>query len=122
MLSDDVLAAVQSSAALLKAHGLTATATLLSRTNPSVYTPGQTVTQTETSHSVDAVVTSYDEKEIDGDRVQATDVKVILVAPPVTPKVNDVMVVDGVRRRVVMPKLIMIGSQLAAAELQLRGP
>lgn len=122
MLSDDVLAAVQSSAALLKANGLTATATLLSRTNPSVYTPGQAVTQTETSHSVDAVVTSYDEKEIDGDRVQATDVKVILVAPPVTPKVNDVMVVDGVRRRVVMPKLIMIGSQLAAAELQLRGP
>lgn len=122
MLNADILSAVQQSAKVLRDGGLTATAQLLIRDNPTTYTPGQSITQTETSHTVDAVITSYAEKEIDGDRIQATDLKAILVAPAVTPNVNDILVVNGVRRRIVRPNLIMVGDTVAAAELQLRGP
>lgn len=119
MLKSIVLSAVE---ALREAVAdLKVPATLTRRTaNP--YVPGAAPTFTEASHRVEVVYQRYAEREIDHDRIKASDYKAILfrdqTSPP--PAVNDLVVIDSNSFRVINPQHVMVGDAVAVTVAQLR--
>lgn len=69
------------------------------------------------------VMTAYDAKEIDGDRIQASDFQaIVLPAADITqvPEPNDVIRIELLDYRVVMNSKVMAGDSVALSQLQLR--
>lgn len=86
------------------------------------YIPGVPVSPDETSFGISIVITKYSIKEIDGDRIQATDLKGLtfkeLGVP--TPKPNDRITVGSATYRVMYNEPVMAGDDPVLSQLQLR--
>ena len=78
------------------------TVTYLSDPNSSYDTGTGQVTESGTSYSILAVSIEYEDREVDGVAVQSTDRQLILEAAELsfTPKMHDIVTVDGANWRV----------------------
>lgn len=119
MLKDKVLAAVENARVAL--GDLVFQATLVKR-GAAVHVPGQTPTYPETLTSVSAYETVFESKEIDGERVLASDHKWLVFPVPsgVVPNPNDVMRVGSREYRVVNNERTMAGDTVALSICQMR--
>jgi hypothetical protein len=119
VLKEAVLKAVESAKVALSDLAVPA---VLRSIGEISYIPGVPVSPDTTNHAVTAVVTSYDVKEIDGDRIQASDVKGILF-PEVdvpTPKLGDFLDVGTTSYRVMNCDHVYAGDSVALSQLHLR--
>lgn len=119
MLKDTIVAAVGK--AKLALTDLAVPAQLVVRGEVS-YIPGVPVSPDETSHSVKVVMTKYAIGEIDGDRIQASDLKGLsfpeLNVP--TPKIDDRLIVGSSTYRILYNELVMAGDVPVLSQMQLR--
>jgi hypothetical protein len=124
VLKQVVLQAV--AAAKLAAQDLAVPCVLIQRTMP-VHVPGTTPSSTETEFDVMIVHDQFTSKEIDGDRIRASDHKVIIFpesGQPI-PDTNDIIRGDidklGVKDyRVIRNDRVMAGNTVALSQIQLR--
>lgn len=96
---------------------------LLIKRCQDAYIPGSSPTFSELTYPVKMVMTAYDAKEIDGDRIQASDFQaIVLPAADITqvPEPNDVIRIELLDYRVVMNSKVMAGDSVALSQLQLR--
>jgi hypothetical protein len=91
------------------------------------YTPGTTPDYpTESSTAIKIVLTNYEDKEIDNNRIMSTDVQgvVFFEGTDITnePKVNSVIRVTSLNidYRVIDSKKTLVGNRIAISTLQLR--
>lgn len=119
MLKSTILAAVES--ARLAAQDLIIDAILTHREEVQ-HIPGVTPTYPEVVNTISVLPTKFEDKEIDGQRVKASDFKYLAfpkagVEPPVP---NDLLEIGGVTYRVIFNDRVMAGSDVALSQLQLR--
>lgn len=124
MLKDQVLNAVVS--AKLALQDLAVDAIHIEQ-GEITYIPGTTPDySTESSTPVKIVITNYDDKEIDNDRIMSTDLQGIIFfeGTDITnePKPNSVIRVTSLSTdyRVINGKKILVGNRIAISILQLR--
>ena len=85
------------------------------------YTPGQSITYTETSYTLKVVIIGYDQSEIDGDRIQAQDAKIIVFnSSSVIPEPNDTITVNAIQYRVIRNQPLYAGSEIILSIVQAR--
>jgi hypothetical protein len=90
--------------------------------------PGTTPRYPETEADVKIYMSRYSQKEIDGDRIKASDFRVIvfpvdsnsLLLPNEVPTVNDLIRVGDVQYRTMFSNNVMAGDQVAIAEVHMR--
>jgi len=123
MLKHTVLSAVARTKVILQ--DLIVVATLVKR-GSATYVPGGTPTYDETSDSIRLAVLGFESQEIDGDRIQASDMQG-LVWPEdafVDVSPNDLLqaTVKGKSNtfRVITNKPVMVGDTIALHQLHLR--
>ena len=119
MLKDTVLTAV--GLAKFAIENLAFSAVHVQR-GAAVQVPGSATTYPEVTTDVKVVSVMWDYKEIDGERVLATDLK-WLVFPETgrpVPKPNDVFRVGSSEYRVINNSKIMAGDTLALSQLHVR--
>ena len=119
MLEQAVLQAVE--AAKLAAGNLVIPATL-TRRGQATHVPGSAPTYPETTFTVEVLQTKFEESEIDGQRVKASDFK-FLAFPKTgvaTPEPNDLLEISNVSYRVIYNDRVMAGKSVALSQLQLR--
>lgn len=119
MLKQTIINAV--SAAMTALGDLAVPATLLVASAVS-YIPGVPVTPESVSYSVRVVLTSFTLKEIDGDRIQSSDVKAILMADQSVPapSVGDQLLVNQSTYRILHCDRAMAGDAVVLTQLHLR--
>lgn len=96
-------------------------ATLVTR-GAAVQVPGSTPTYPETTSAIKIVLSGYTAKEIDGERVRASDLAGLIfpeTGHPV-PQPNDRVVVDSVSYRIIQNNKVMAGNEVALSQVQLR--
>ena len=76
----------------------------------------------ETDYTVNAIIMSYKERDIDGTRIQATDKKCILSASDlaVTPTTGDIVTVGSTKYTVIVPKTYEVEGSVFGYVLQVR--
>lgn len=117
-LQASVLQAVKSAKAALA--DLAIPMTLRKRTQAS-YTPGAAITYANSDSSVKGVITTYNSREIDGDRIQVHDLKVIVFNElSVVPEPNDLLIITDQQYRVVRFQPTKVGSETALSTVQVR--
>lgn len=117
MLKADVLSAVI--AAREAIQDLVTEVSVTTRTvNPHM--PGQPTTYTEVVKTMKLAVVEYTDREIDGERVRATDMKGILFPMDGFVSVNDTIAFNGQSLRVLNNKPTMVGEAVAVNTLQMR--
>lgn len=86
------------------------------------YAPGNPVSQDYVTYNVRVVVSGYAVTEIDGDRIQASDVKGILFAEPgmPAPNVGDQVLIGASTYRVLHNDRVMAGDEVVISQLHLR--
>jgi len=62
--------------------------------------------EVETTSSLDGVVVNYPAREVDGTSVQRGDRKVLLAANGVVPKIQDTLIIGGVRNKIIDCKAV----------------
>lgn len=119
MLKSSILAAVE--AARLAAQDLIVDAILTHREDVK-HIPGVAPVYPETVNTISVLPTKFEDKEIDGQRVKASDFKYLAfpkagVEPPVP---NDLLEIGGLNYRVIFNDRVMAGDTVALSQLQLR--
>ena len=117
MLKADVLAAV--TAARDAVQDLATEVSVTKRT-AAAHVPGTPPVYTETVILMKLVIVDYSEKEIDGERVRASDQKGILFPIDGYIEVNDTLAFNGREWRVLSNKPTLVGTAIAVHTLQLR--
>ena len=101
---------------LLASYGQAVTFT---RSTKAAFVPGTGVTKTDTTYTASLIVDNYSAAEIDGNTVQAGDMKVISYSST-APEVDDTATVNGTKYRVMRIDPIAPDSTVVAYELQFR--
>lgn len=119
MLKSTILAAVES--ARQAAQDLVV-AGVLTRRGPATHVPGAAPTYSSTSYPISLLPTQFEDAEIDGQRVKASDFKYLSFpkAGVPTPEPNDLIAIAGFNFRVIDNDRVMAGSEVALSQLQLR--
>lgn len=102
-------------------------ATIIKR-DPSVHVPGSIPRYAETETSVTIYKSRYVEREIDGDRIRASDFKALVflvdanepLLPGATPEANDLIRDYGGTYRVIRANHVMAGDTIVLSEIQMR--
>jgi hypothetical protein len=118
VLKADVLAAIEESRTALQ--DLLTEVRVLTRTPPAVHVPGSPVVYTEAELSMKMVITRFEEREIDGQRIKTSDVKAILYPIDGDVTLNDIIIFDNTSYRVLNNQPVMVGNQVGVHTLQLR--
>lgn len=119
MLKQQVLDSVK--AVKLAVQDLAVDATLVVRGDPT-YVPGSAPTYGTSNVAVKVVLSSFEFKEIDGDRIRASDVQGLVFpeeGKPI-PKPNDQLTISSVTYRIISNERVMAGDEAALSRLQLR--
>lgn len=119
MLKQDVLAGVE--AAKVAVQDLAVPLQLIKR-GVSTHVPGSAPTHTETAYPVMVVLVSFKTKEIDNDRIRASD-RSGLIFPEVnqpTPEPNDLIRGSGIEYRILYNDKVMAGDTVALSQVHLR--
>ena len=88
----------------------------------SVHVPGSAPSYPETLYDVKVFWSSYKAKEIDNDRILASDMQGLIfpeTEKPV-PKPNDMIRVGSTNYRIIMNDKVMAGDEVALSQVQLR--
>jgi hypothetical protein len=94
---------------------------ILTKRVQNAYTPGTSVTYTTTDYEFSGVVTNYNSREIDGERITAQDLKVILFNElSAVPEPNDLITFSNQSYRVVTFQPIYAGSEKVLSVIQVR--
>lgn len=121
MLKGKVLAAVEK--ARIATQDLAFEATLVQR-GAAVHVPGSAPTYPETSTTVSLVPSKFESKEIDGERVKASDLRWLMFpvagSSSVVPEPNDLIYVGTKRYKVIYNDKVMAGSAVALSQIQVR--
>jgi hypothetical protein len=102
---------------VLTEYGQTITYT---RTADGAYTPGTAPTQTDTTYDMNTVVDNYALREVDGELIQAGDMRAIGQAGGTAPEVGDTATINGDVWRIVNILPINPAGLVLAYEFQLR--
>ena len=116
MLKSQVLQAVKAAKSAVQDLAVDA---LLVRGVARAFVPGQPAAYDETTSPLKLIVTRFDNKEIDGERIMASDLKAIVFGEVQT-YANDYVTMASKSYRFVASRPSMVGSEVAASELQLR--
>jgi hypothetical protein len=120
MLKADVLAGVE--AAKVAVQDLAVAAQLVKRGAP-IHVPGNAPTYTETTYPIMVVLVSFKTKEIDNDRIRASDRSGLIfpeVGQPV-PEPNDLLRgANGMEYRILYNDKVMAGDTVALSQVHLR--
>lgn len=86
----------------------------------NAYVPGQPVSYTETTYTIDGAVVQWDYKELQGSVVESSDLKFIAFKFDTYPAINDTVEIDGIVYRVYQPNPIMAGNVIAITIIHLK--
>lgn len=119
MLKSTILTAVET--ARLAAQDLAVEATLVSR-GAATHVPGSAPVYPTTTSTISVLPTKFEDDEIDGQRVKASDFKYLTFPKPgvKTPEPNDTLIIGGLIFRVIHNDRVMAGDSVALSQLQLR--
>lgn len=119
MLKATVLMAVAK--AKVAVQDLAEDAVLMKRV-PAPHVPGQAAGHVSTPYPIKLVRTSYHAREIDGDRIRASDYKGLVFTEihGKIPEPNDLVNVGPLSYRVLVNDKVMAGDSVALSQLQLR--
>lgn len=119
MLKSTILAAVET--ARQAAQDLVVEATLISR-GVVTHVPGTAPTYPTVTATISVLPTKFEDDEIDGQRVKASDFKYLAFPKSgvKTPEPNDTLVIGGLTFRVIHNDRVMAGDSVALSQLQLR--
>jgi hypothetical protein len=84
------------------------------------HVPGQPQTFTETSDKMSLCITAYEEKEIDGTSIKATDLRALLFPQDGVIAVTDYIIFRGTKYRILRDRPTFAGDTILVNTLQLR--
>lgn len=90
---------------------------LKSRTS-GTHVPGQTTSISESSTLFDAIVTSFDIKELEGGLIPSTDVKILVMNCENAPQPNDNLVFSNATYRVIRNTPVFVGDTIVLHQVQ----
>lgn len=85
---------------------------------PGAHIPGQSTTVSETLKSFDAVITSYDIKELEGGLIPSTDVKILVMNCENAPQPNDDLLFSNATYRVIRNTPVFVGDTIVLHQVQ----
>lgn len=100
----------------------------LVKREPAVYVPGTTPEYPESEAGVMIYMSRYFEREVDGDRIRASDYRSLVfpvdagstILPGAVPDLNDVLRVGEQAYRVMRANNVMAGDAVVLSEVQMR--
>lgn len=82
------------------------------------HVPGQSTITTESTSSFDAVITSFDVKELEGGLIPSTDVKILVMNSENAPQPNDNLVFANGTYRVIRNIPVFVGDTMVLHQVQ----
>lgn len=117
MLKSTIIKAVQTAKTALQDLAVDGTVTtrVVGR-----HIPGVAPRNTEAVYAVKIVLTRFDSKEIDDDRILSSDLKALVFPFAIIPAPNDTVEIGTDRYRIIDNNKVMAGDEVALSQLQLR--